>query len=261
MKHLLKLFIHALFDLLGYNITIGNNKRTSHIVVDRFVWEPFVALNPIFKLYLNAQSQSRNEANDNFYKQLRYYSLHQIIRHVVSNKIPGDIAECGVWKGHSAFIIASIFASSNQPKEFHIFDSFEGGLSAKVPEDKAVVRPLSEAQVELEKKQFSSTEAQVQDCLKSFPFIHLHSGWIPQRFSAVENKQFCFVHIDVDLFEPTRDSLNFFWPKLVPGGAIVVDDYSLSQFPGCKAAVDKFLSQTTVHMFYEVPLGACFIIK
>ena len=37
MKHLLKQFIHAFFDLLGYNITIGNNKRTSLIVIDRFV--------------------------------------------------------------------------------------------------------------------------------------------------------------------------------------------------------------------------------
>jgi hypothetical protein len=120
---------------------------------------------------------------------------------------------------------------------------------------------LSEAQVESEKNQFSSTEVQVQDCLKSSPFIHLHNGWIPQRFGAVENKQFCFVHIDVDLSEPTRDSLSFFWPKLVPGGAIVVDDYNLTQFPGCKAAVDKFLGQTTVQKFFEVPLGGCFIFK
>lgn len=261
MKDLLKQFIRTLFDLLGYNITIGNKKRTSHIVVDRFVWEPFVAPNPNLQLYFDAQSQSRNEANDNFYKQLRFYSLQQITRHVMSHQIPGDIAECGVWKGHSAFIIASILASSKQPKEFHIFDSFEGGLSAKALEDKAIVRPLTEAQIELEKKIFTSTEAEVKNCLKSFPFIHLHSGWIPQRFSAVENKQFCFVHIDVDLFEPTRDSLSFFWPKLVPGGAIVVDDYALAQFPGCKVAVDKFLAQTTVHMFYEVPLGACFIFK
>jgi hypothetical protein len=67
MKHLLKQFIHACFDLLGYNITIGTNKRTSLIVIDRFVWEPFAAPNPILKLYFDAQSQSRNEANDNFY--------------------------------------------------------------------------------------------------------------------------------------------------------------------------------------------------
>jgi O-methyltransferase len=67
--------------------------------------------------------------------------------------------------------------------------------------------------------------------LSEFPFVHLYKGWIPSRFIEVEDRQFSFVHIDVDLYEPILDSLNFF-PKLVKGGVIVFDDYGITQFPG-----------------------------
>jgi len=69
------------------------------------------------------------------------------------------------------------------------------------------------------------------------------------------------VHIDVDLYEPTLDSLNFFYPKLVKDGVIVCDDYGITQFPGAKKAVDEFLEKNNYKLFYEVPMGSCFIIK
>ncbi len=101
----------------------------------------------------------------------------------------------------------------------------------------------------------------MKSCLSDFDFFHLYKGWIPNRFTEVEDKQFSFVHIDVDLYEPTRDSVNFFFPKLLENGVIVCDDYGLCQFPGATKAIDEFLEKNNCNMFYEAPMGGCFIIK
>ena len=97
--------------------------------------------------------------------------------------------------------------------------------------------------------------------MKGFEFIHLYKGWIPSRFNEVEDKKFSFVNIDVGLYEPELASLNFFYPKLVKGGVIVCINYGLTQFPGVKKGVEEFLENNTCQIFYEVPMGACFIIK
>jgi O-methyltransferase len=49
------------------------------------------------------------------------------------------------------------------------------------------------------------------------------------------------VHIDVDIYEPTRDSMAFFYPRLNDGGIIICDDYGFKSYPGATKAVDEFL--------------------
>lgn len=198
---------------------------------------------------------------DNPYKQLRFYSLQNVFQNVMDKKIDGAIVECGVWKGHSAHILLSMLLINKQKKSFHIFDSFEGGLSDKVLEDKNQRYNLSKKQIKAEKMSFYSTEEQVKSTLKKFDNVNYYKGWIPARFNEVKDKEFCFIHIDVDLYQPTLDSLNFFYPKLNVGGAIVIDDYGISQFPGARKAVDEFLTINKPSFFYKVPFGSCFIIK
>ena len=81
------------------------------------------------------------------------------------------------------------------------------------------------------------------------------------KFKDVENKKFQFVNVDVDLYQPAYDSFEFFFPRLVEGGVIHCDDYNICQFLGCKDAVDEYLKDKKVNLFYESPFGGCFIIK
>ena len=158
-------------------------------------------------------------------------------------------------------MIASIFSKNGFTGTFHIFDSFEFGLSDKIDKDRNLVRNLSPEEIKFEKELFSSRESQVAEVLSSFKFVKLYRGWIPSRFVDVDKKHFSFIHIDVDLYLPTLDSLKFFWPKLVKGGYIVVDDYGSSQFPGASLAVDEFLKTNPPSFFYKVPMGGCIIKK
>ena len=65
---------------------------------------------------------------------------------------------------------------------------------------------------------------------------------------------------NVDLYEPIRDSLLFFFPRLVPGGVIVVDDYGTTDWPGVAKAVEPFLAKHQPSFFVET-LGSMIIVK
>lgn len=263
MKRFIKKLIEKVGKLFGLSIHVqyikGRNVDT--VLVDRFLFMPFLNSEPEVKLYSEAIVKADALWSDNFYKQCRYYSLAQIAKMAAQKFNNHDIAECGVWKGHSAYMLAKTFSDEAFSGTFHIFDSFEGGLSEKVEKDTNLLRHMSGGEIREEKEIFSSQKEDVSKVLSDFNFIKLYEGWIPERFNEVSDQIFSFVHIDVDLYKPTLDSLEFFWPKVVDGGFVVVDDYGSSQFPGANTAVDEFLSKNQYSFFYKVPMGACFIIK
>ncbi len=248
MKQLVKNILSA----FGYQIC-----RKDLVLIDPYIWQYIKEKDKRYVLYLRAIREAKNELHDNLPKTLRHFSLIQCVDQIIKNGVEGDFVECGVWKGHSAYIIATYI--NNHSRNFHIFDSFEGGLSEKSIEDKIDCQSKS---TEIKESEiFKSEEIQVSKTLKEFPFIKIYKGWIPERFDEVAKNHFAFIHLDVDLYEPTLDSLRFFWDRLSVGGIIVCDDYGSSQFPGAKKAVDEFLKNKNPALFYEVPLGGCFIRK
>ena len=63
---------------------------------------------------------------------------------------------------------------------------------------------------------------------------------IPDTFAGLSDARFCFAHIDLDLYQGVRDSLDFLYPRLSHGGVIVLDDYGFASCPGARKAVDEF---------------------
>lgn len=215
---------------------------------------------PFLRLYNEAMVTANSQGRDSFEKQCRYYGLYQMVRHVLDRNLPGDFAECGCWRGHSSFMVSRLIAESGQSRQFHIFDSFEGGLSDKTAEDKGLLATVEPQAVAAQKQAFYSTEDEVSRALAPFHFVTLHTGWIPERFPDVAERPFALVNLDVDLYEPIRDSLLFFFPRLVPGGVIVVDDYGTTDWPGVAKAVERFLATHQPSFFVET-LGSMIIVK
>jgi len=241
---------------------IKNNKSDFHFI-DLNIFSPFLINSNEIIDYKRSLLKTNMSWSDNVYKRLRFYSLHQHICRVCNDKklLNYNFAECGVWYGHSAHMISKILSKHDFKKSFFLFDSFEGGLSDKSSNDKNLIKKLSVNEIIKEKNIFSSTEAEVKNNLKEFKFIKILPGWIPSSFPKSQKSKFSFVHIDVDLYDPTIESLKYFWPKLIRNGVIVIDDYSSSQFDGATKAVDTFLKTIKPSFFYKVPMGSCFIIK
>ena len=129
--------INLILNKLNFKVFVHRiNKVHKPVIYDQFLWETYYENFDEMKLYNVAMRASFSSKFDNPYKQLRFYSLQNILKNILNNKVNGDIVECGVWKGHSAFIISKILEKTNSNKIFYIFDSFEGGLSDKSLEDK-----------------------------------------------------------------------------------------------------------------------------
>ena len=197
-------------------------------VLTRLIYKPY-KFSEFGRVFLNdarfLQYHDRYVSKDNYRSLDRKYTLDQLMQLAIT--VPGDTAECGAYQGASSLLICQRIAGLK--KKHHAFDSFEG-LSSPSTEDGSYWT----------KGDLATDEQFIRDRLKPYNFVAYHKGWIPDTFQRVQSKIFCFVHIDVDLFQPTLDSLRFFYPKMNAGGVILCDDYGFSTCPGAKKAMDTF---------------------
>jgi hypothetical protein len=172
----------------------------------------------------------------------RFYSLTQLFGKTLH--LEGLMAECGCFRGLSSFILCSTLKHVDAAfagKDYRIFDSFEG-LSPPQAED-AVTGIDSESErvrINTVPGRFAASLEVVKRTLVDFPAIAWYPGWIPSAFPNEPNARYRFVHVDVDIYQPTRDSFEYFYPKLVSGGIIVSDDFN---WPGARKAIEDFCAK------------------
>lgn len=179
--------------------------------------------------------------------------MRLLAEQVRERNVPGDVAEVGVYRGDFAAMINGAFRS----RTLHLFDTFTGFPAQDVQIEQE--NGLSRAKT----GDFSETDQEMVIGKMMYPErIVLHKGYFPETFSPCENTVFAFVSLDVDLYAPTKAALTLFWPRMSPGGCIMVHDYNSTQFSGAGKAVREFCEQEKV---YPVPIcdlhGSVVLIK
>jgi len=183
----------------------------------------------------------------------RKFVLYSMVRSLAS--VPGDTAECGVFNGGSSHLICR--ARLDRPDSLHhAFDSFEGLSEPDAPD-----LPSDPTAFRWRKNDLSVPLEVVRANLARFPNVRYHRGWIPERFHEVEDRRFAFVHVDVDLFQPTLDSIAFFYPRLEAGGVLLCDDYGFTTCPGSRRAFDEFLADKPEGRVVHLATGQGFVVK
>lgn len=173
------------------------------------------------------------------------WSLYRSVAHLAPNT-----AECGVYTGGASFLICQEGEKQGHLKTHYAFDSFEG-LSAPTQNDIS----STETAYLWHEGDLAVDEDHVRSLLKPCQSAKLLKGWIPDRFHEVGDAQFSFVHIDVDLYEPTVASMEFFFPRLVPGGILLCDDYGSEVCPGARLAMDEYCDRFSLQPVID--LGTC----
>ena len=182
----------------------------------------------------------------------RKFNLYHIARS--QRNIPGDIAECGVYTGGTSHLM--LCATEGTDKQLFGFDSFEG-LSA--PEE--VDRPARARTFAWHTHELSVSKERAERNLQQHGHrVHLFESWIPEKLDQVADRNFCLVHLDVDLYQPTEAALSFFYPRTNPGGMIVCDDYGSEACPGARQAMDEWAAQHGEHVIH-LTTGQGLIIK
>ncbi|HET8667682.1 MAG TPA: TylF/MycF/NovP-related O-methyltransferase [Terriglobales bacterium] len=144
-------------------------------------------------------------------------------------RCPGDFAECGVYRGGTAYLLAELAAKHN--RRVSLFDTFEGMPETDPTKDRHKQGDFADVSL-----------AGVQQYLSPFNNVDYFPGLIPGTLAAVSDRRFCFVHIDLDIYNSIHAATEFFYPRMASGGVIVYDDYGYPSCPGARMAIDEFYS-------------------
>jgi len=207
-------------------------------------------------LYERAQIKTQGEGSDNQLRRQRHYTLNHLLCSALA-RIEGDVCEVGCWRGLSTYQLAQRVQEAGKRVALHVFDSFEG-LSEYRVEDVPQGEKLDIEQV---RAMVACPLPVVQENLSEFDFIKFYPGWVPERFHEVAALTFAFVHVDLDLYQPIRDSFDFFYPLLAKGGIMIFDDYGFPTYPGARKAVDEVLAKLDNPLFVPLPSGQAFLVK
>lgn len=185
----------------------------------------------------------------------RLYVIYQALKRVVL--VPGvagsNMAEVGVYKGGGSYFIASTLAALGCDSiVLNCFDTFEGHAAQDVKNEDPLQRVSA----------FNDTSFEsVKTYLSEFPNVRIFKGRIQETSHEVSGKQFSFIHLDMDLYEPTAYALRFFDERLLPGGIVVVDDYGFLTCPGVKQAVDEFVEKNVAYFGMHLLTGQYILTK
>ena len=169
-----------------------------------------------------------NSANNADFPRL--LALNLVRDQILKEKIIGDVAELGVYKGNTAFLLAEL--AKKLGSNAYLFDTFEGFH----PDDLDGIDKDRD-------QQFADTSVKAVRSLINLENIRMIEGHFPESTkSLTPNLTFCLVHIDCDLYLPFRAALSYFYPRLVPGGFLIMHDYFGFYWSGVEKAVDEFLA-------------------
>lgn len=159
----------------------------------------------------------------------RAATLELISREIYRYNIEGSTAELGVYRGDFAQKINHHFPD----RKLYLFDTFEGFDNRDAQADRT--RRFSGAD-----QDFSQTSVDlVLSKMEHKENCIVRKGWFPDTAEGIDDR-FCFVSLDADLYQPILAGLNFFYPRLVHGGAIMIHDFNNAEYNGVRQAVKEF---------------------
>jgi O-methyltransferase len=180
----------------------------------------------------------------------KLFALIAATRYVARHGIPGDVVECGVWRGGSMQAVArTLLAAGDTSRDLHLFDTYEGMPPAGERDVRHDGRPASELLESLPRDSKTWAVASLEDVRDGFaqvPYpaerVHFVKGMVEETVPASAPERIAILRLDTDWYASTRHELEHLYPRLEPGGVLILDDYGW--WKGAREAVDEWLAET-----------------
>ncbi|MBQ9015088.1 MAG: class I SAM-dependent methyltransferase [Firmicutes bacterium] len=206
---------------------------------------------------------------------VRSRCIGQLARRIRQLQIPGSLAELGVYRGDTAWQLNALLPD----RKLYLFDTFEGFDARDVAREQPQAA-TGEVSPHAKTGRFADTSPEAVLARMPHPqMVEICRGYFPESLGKLGGSEsdapageaehfFALVSLDPDLYAPTLAGLEYFYPRMSPGGAIVVHDYNNLQFEGVKQAVTEFeqaVTKRTGQPLHMVPLadlhGSCVILR
>lgn len=160
----------------------------------------------------------------------RFYLFNLIFEQIMKERLEGDLAELGVYKGNTAALLASF--GRRTAKSTYLFDTFQGFSEKDIRGVDAGKR-----------LEFADTSLEAVKRLVGTDRVNYVVGHFPESARDMpRDLAFSLVHLDCDLYAPMKAGLEYFYPRVVSGGFLVIHDYASLHWDGAERAVDEFLA-------------------
>lgn len=185
----------------------------------------------------------------------RLQALVDAVRYCERRAVPGAFAECGVWRGGSVLaMLLTLQDTGSEGREVFLYDTFEG-MTEPTEHDVSPLEPPAletwrEAQETGDRAWPGAFGADVfnQDSVREtlvasgYPEerLHLVPGPVEATIPETTPERIALLRLDTDWYESTLHELKHLYPRLVPGGVLIIDDYG--HWEGARRAVDEYFS-------------------
>ena len=187
----------------------------------------------------------------------RVVSLIRAVEHVTRQSIPGDVVECGVWRGGSMMAAArTLLRLGDVSRTLHLFDTFEG-MPPPTELDRAAADGTPAADLLATEDRATSVNwavagldlvrANVESVGYPADRVKYVVGKVEETIPRQVPERIALLRLDTDWYESTRHELIHLYPRLVPGGLLIVDDYG--HWGGARRAVDEYLEEAKIPLF------------
>lgn len=170
----------------------------------------------------------------------RLDNVHEAVKSILSEHVPGDLIETGVWRGGTCILMRGILkAYGDTSRRVFLADSFAG-----LPKPDAENYPSDAGDQHHRFDFLAVSKEQVEENFRKYGLLDSQvvflKGWFKDTLPAAPLAALALMRLDGDMYESTMDALKNLYPKLAPGGFCIIDDYAL---PGCRAAVDQYRAE------------------
>lgn len=184
----------------------------------------------------------------------RIVALCNAVRYLAANRIPGAFVECGVWKGGSIMAaMLTLQSLKDTSRECFLYDTYEGMTEPSEKDTsitgKSAQQSFDEIVSKGEKMTYSSLD-EVKSIIGGVGYpadkIHFVKGKVEGTIPAGAPEAIAMLRLDTDWYESTRHELVHLYPRLSPGGVIIIDDYG--HWAGARQATDEYLQQNGIKL-------------
>ena len=179
----------------------------------------------------------------------RLQNLRELAQRALDDNIAGDFIETGVWRGGCCILMRGVLAANGvSDRKVYVADSFAG-----LPAPNVDAFPADAGWDLRRHKQLSVSVAEVESNFARYGLLDEQvvfvKGWFSDTLASLEAGPFALIRLDGDLYESTYVALEALYPRLSPGGFVIIDD--LNSLPPCRRAVDDYRSRAGIETIIE----------
>lgn len=172
----------------------------------------------------------------------------------------GDFVECGVNRGKMSSSIMAYLDWNKLDRKFYLVDTFNGICEEILSDEERAAGYIQENRKALAWGDYVNSAEDVKKNFEEWPQAQIIQGVVPEALKDIPPAPVAFVHLDMNSIVPEKAAAEHFWPLMIKGGVMLLDDYAFVGYDITKKGMDEFAETTGIEIL-SLPTGQGILIK